>query len=170
MDAVLIIVLLISLYTDITYKKILNIVTFPAVVVGILGNVYFYGIPGGADSMKGLLLGLALLMIPYILGGMGAGDVKLLGVVGAFKGTAFVFSAFLTVALVGGVIALVLMIKQGKFTARVRQVFFTVLSVLGVIPRMDLLGSFDDASALTFPYGSAIVVGTILTYFVRWIS
>lgn len=168
MDIILILVLAICLYTDVKYQRIYNAVTFPAAVAGILVNIYLQGTSGGVHSLKGLLLGLSLLMVPYILGGMGAGDVKLMGVVGAMKGPEFVFSAFLATALVGGVISLYVMAKKRELIRRLNKILFTALSLIGILPKVNMLDSLEDVSALAFPYGIAIFTGTMLTYFLRW--
>ena len=169
-DTMLIVALLICLYTDIRYKKIYNAVTFPAAMMGILSNTYMQGFGGGLNSLKGLLLGIALLAVPFVLGGMGAGDVKLLGVIGALKGPEFVWAAFLATALVGGLMSLIVMAKDKELGLRLKKVLFTVLSLFNIIPKINMLDSFEDASVLVFPYGIAITVGTMLTYFVRWLT
>jgi len=94
-DYFLILVVAVCTYTDFTCRKIYNAVLFPAAAVGLVGNFYAGGPAGGLAALKGLTLGMALLFVPFIMGGMGAGDVKLLGVVGAFKGPDFVWAAFL---------------------------------------------------------------------------
>ena len=76
----------------------------------ILSALLYHGLHGGAVaigmSLLGLLLGGALLMIPYLLGGMGGGDVKALAALGALLGPAAIFQMFLYTGLIGGVLAL----------------------------------------------------------------
>ncbi|BCV23451.1 prepilin peptidase [Gelria sp. Kuro-4] len=164
-DYFLILVVAVCTYTDFKCRKIYNAVLFPAAAVGLVGNFYAGGPAGGLAALKGLTLGMALLFVPFIMGGMGAGDVKLLGVVGAFKGPDFVWAAFLYTALVGGLISIVVMIRSGGFGARVKAALFTLLSVLGLMPRVNLLDTIYTGSAQTFPYGIAIAAGTALAYF-----
>jgi prepilin peptidase CpaA len=57
----------------------------------------------------------------YLLGGMGAGDVKLMGAVGGFLGPKGVFAAFLGTSLIGGVYAIVLLALQGGITDIIRR-------------------------------------------------
>jgi len=54
----------------------------------------------------GMLVGLLILIIPFALGGIGAGDVKLLGFIGALKGVTFVIYAAIGMGLAGGLMAL----------------------------------------------------------------
>ena len=58
-------------------------------------------------SFAGLGIGLAMLMPLYVLGAMGAGDVKLLGVAGAFLGPAGAILAGLATFIIGGIYGLV---------------------------------------------------------------
>ncbi|MGG1676383.1 prepilin peptidase [Neobacillus sp. NRS-1170] len=158
---ILIIVLFICLYTDVKSRKILNIVTLPTIVFGIVYNIFTTGFAGFLFSGKGLLAGLGLLIIPYLLGGMGAGDVKLMAAIGALMGTSFVFYSFIYTAIIGGVIALLLIIKTRGFTNSIKSLFFNVVffrSNLGsmVLPK-------DNKSSISFPYGVAIVLGTLST-------
>ena len=64
------------------------------------------GIDGFFFSLKGIAVGIGVLLIPYLLGGMGAGDAKLMGAVGGFLGAKGVFGAFLLTAAIGGIYAL----------------------------------------------------------------
>jgi prepilin peptidase CpaA len=166
-DYLLVLVVAVCAYTDLKSKKIYNAVLFPAAAIGLVSSFYSGGLAGGFAALKGLALGVALLFVPFILGGIGAGDVKLLGVVGAFKGPDFVWSAFLYAAIVGGLISLVIMIRSGGFWARVRAAIYTLLSLLGFMPRLNLLDTIYATSAQTFPYGLAIAAGTALAFFLR---
>ena len=76
-----------------------------------------YGFVGCWFSVKGLLLGTGLLLPVYFIGGMGAGDAKLMGAAGAALGMQGVFNVFLFTAVLGGVYALVLHSVSLKHTA-----------------------------------------------------
>lgn len=90
---------------DYRFRKVPNIVTFPAIVCGLAIAFLNGGLSGLMASTSGILLGIALLSIPYVRGGIGAGDVKLLGAIGAIKGAGFVFASFLGAAIIGGIMA-----------------------------------------------------------------
>jgi len=163
--------LLMCCYTDLKYRKVLNIIIFPAILAAFIINVYLLGLEGVAFCGKGIFVGLALLLIPYILGGIGAGDVKLLGMVGAFKGTTFVLYAFLAAALVGGAFAIIFMLRK--------RVLLSSLLCIGRAIKVFLISQFkiwnlariddnDGNDFETLPYGLAISLGTMIC--LLWVS
>ncbi len=94
------------------------------------------------------------------MGGMGAGDVKLLGVIGVLKGSIFVFDTFLWMAIWGGVIAVILLISKRQFKDTIlrmgRGVF---LARLGIVKLSDSLSEYELSNY--FPYVLAIGLGGI---------
>lgn len=156
---VLVTVLLISLITDIKKRKILNVVTLPAILFGFFYYTAFQGIEGFLFSGKGFLLGLSLLLIPYLLGGMGAGDVKLMAAIGALMGPSFVLYSFIYIALIGGLISVVLIMKRSGIKNSLKSFLFQVFFLRGNLG--SLLFSKDKSSSISFPYGVAIVLGTL---------
>lgn len=148
------ITLLISFITDIRNRRILNIVTFPAMAIGLLYYTITLGFQGFLYSGAGLLIGFSLLLIPYLLGGMGAGDVKLLAAVGALTGTSFVLHSFFYTALIGGVIGLILLMKRSGIWNVFKSPTYTLYSLLNV-------KGISKNSGVTYPYGVAITLGTV---------
>ncbi|CAH2714469.1 hypothetical protein BACCIP111895_01632 [Neobacillus rhizosphaerae] len=159
---VLITALLISLITDIKKRKILNIVTIPAILFGFIYYTTYQGLEGFLFSGKGFLLGLSLLLIPYLLGGMGAGDVKLMAAIGALMGTSFVLYSFVYIALIGGLISVVLIMKKNGIKNSLRLYFFQIIFLRGNFGT--ILINKDKSSSISFPYGVAIVAGTLCTF------
>ncbi len=158
---ILIIILLICLFTDIKSRKILNMVTLPSIVFAIAYNFLSTGFEGFLFSGKGLIVGLCLLLIPYLLGGMGAGDVKLMAAIGALLGTSFVFYSFIYTALIGGIIAIILIFKTNGVKNSIKAFFFNLIFLRGSIGSMVL--SKNKNNSISFPYGVAIVLGTFCT-------
>ncbi|MBW8308903.1 MAG: prepilin peptidase, partial [Candidatus Paracaedibacteraceae bacterium] len=75
---VLLSILLLSVKSDVTCRKIPNKLTFPVILWGLVSAGIFSGFNGILFSLGGFLVGLALFLIPFSMGGMGAGDVKLM--------------------------------------------------------------------------------------------
>ncbi|RMH09616.1 MAG: prepilin peptidase [Nitrospirae bacterium] len=156
-------VVLCAAVTDWRWHKIPNILTFPAMLTGVIGHTLMHGASGFLFSAEGLFLGIGLLLGFYMLGGMAAGDVKLLGAVGAFLGPMDVFLVFLMTALLGGVYAIGMMIHH----AGIKGTFCWI----GLIGKTLLLTgkvrvAFADSSSSSQPklrYGLVIALGT-LTY------
>lgn len=155
LNIILLFILTISFITDLKSRRILNILTFPTMMIGLTYHTINAGLDGLIFSGIGLLLGLGLLFIPYLMDGMGAGDVKLLAAIGALKGAAFVLGAFLFTAIIGGLIATIILItKKELLTTIKRLLFFTKIGKLHGLDQSE----YHHA----FPYGVAIVLGTAL--------
>jgi len=107
-------------------------------------------------SLAGLGTGFALLLPFYLLRAMGAGDVKLMAMAGAFLGFPDALYAGLASFLAGGALSVFFMLKGGSL----RTSLTNVLALLR--GRLDglRLGA-GAASAGTLPYGVAIAAGTI---------
>ena len=102
--------------SDVRTNKIPNIVTIPFAACAIALHTFNNGLDGFLFSTAGMATGIALLVIPYIMGGMGAGDVKLMGAVGSFLGAKATLGAFLFIALAGGVYSLaIILIRRDVF-------------------------------------------------------
>ena len=97
----------IATYTDIRWRIIPNKLTMPAILIGLILHTIHAGWSGFILSLLGLTVGGGLLLILHFAGGMGAGDVKLMGAIGALTGPATVMSALLLSCLFGGLYAFV---------------------------------------------------------------
>ena len=114
--------LMISAMTDIKWKKIPNALTFPVMLIGLFAHGFMSGASGFLYSIEGLFLGLALLIVFYFMGMMGAGDVKLMGAVGSILGPAGVFKAFLFTAIVGGIYAMIVLAYHGQLVGFMKRI------------------------------------------------
>ena len=142
--------------TDIKWQRIYNLQTFPAIVCGLILGFAAGGLRGGLDSFLGLIVGMALLFFFYLLGGIGAGDVKLLGAIGALKGSTFVVWTMFYAGLVGGVMALTVIIWQGTVTETLKNLWFFV--------RHPVKAQSEESGPEPhyLPYGLAISIGCFL--------
>jgi prepilin peptidase CpaA len=160
LDFILVIVLGICFITDLKYQKIYNKIIFPSLILAILLNTAFYSLNGFKLSMIGFAAGLSMLLVPYFLGGIGAGDVKLLAFIGAIKGSAFVINTTIYMALIGGVIALIIIISHKEFVVFMKELILWLASLLqGVSYKLELP---TTPFLKKYPYGVAIVGGAAI--------
>lgn len=161
LKGILIITVLICLYTDLKERKIYNKVLLPALLMGILLNTLQYGVHGLINSLLGFLLGLAFLLIPFTMGGIGGGDVKLLAVIGGIMGWKFIFFTVLATGIFGGLIALIILIKQKRFFRLIKEFARGTWILFG--SRFKIVSYNVDDEKYMFPYGVAISLGVAAT-------
>jgi prepilin peptidase CpaA len=154
------VILLVAVVTDLRAQKIPNILTFPAAALALIYNTVANGFSGFLFSAQGLALGIGLLIIPYLLGGMGAGDAKLMGVVGGVLGARCVFYAFLSSAIVGGIYAVILtLIYRRHFRGFYKTQLVAFINFLLIRKYIPEPGE-ADLKKPRLCYGLAIALGT----------
>ncbi|MGE5398740.1 MAG: prepilin peptidase [Chitinophagales bacterium] len=158
-----------AVYTDLRYRKIPNFLVGIGMLAALGWHFYQSGMVGLFFSLQGLGIGILLLAIPFFLGGMGAGDVKLLGMIGAFMGTQFVFNTFIWMALVGGVVAMIFLMKEGQVKSTLSRLGRGALLAMTLRKGDIALNSAKkEEFSVYFPYGLAIVLGALLAYWRSW--
>jgi prepilin peptidase CpaA len=162
---VLVGLLVAAAWSDCKSHRIPNVLVFGGSVFALGLNWLFPPLEGLGLlwALKGLLLGLVLLLPFYFLRAMGAGDVKLMAMVGAFVGSPSIFYAVLGTFLAGGAMAAAYALRKGALRATLANVMalFQVAALstaCGAKPSLTL-DSKDSVGKL--PYGVAITVGTI---------
>lgn len=150
---------------DVLWRRIPNWLVLPGFLLGLglnalLGSDYAPGL-----KEAGLGAGLAFLVyFPlYLLGGMGAGDVKLMTAIGAIVGWKNWLVIFIFSGILGGVIALAIVLSKG----RLRQTFWNLGYILWELahlrsPRRS--GEEFDVSSgkgLTMPHGAVVALGCL---------
>lgn len=160
-NILLIITLIICCITDLRVRKIYNKVIFPILFCVFLLHLILNGFSGLEASLFGFLSGVAVMLIPFILGGLGAGDVKLLALIGAIKGSAFALCTALYMFIIGGAIALIIIIFQ-KETINFLKSLFNFFA--GLIKGCHYKLKFSTNPFLKkFPYSIAIAGGAAIS-------
>jgi prepilin peptidase CpaA len=171
--AVLATLLIAAIWQDVRSRRIPNMLVWSGALAGLVFQTVLpsgaglfntpFGALGLSAGLEGMALGLALLLPMYMLGAMGAGDVKLMAMSGAFLGPSDILGATLLTMIAGGVLAFVAALCTGKL----RQ----VLSNLRQLVRLALLRVTSGGTArLDTPpvptgklaYAIAIASGTAL--------
>ncbi len=151
--------LLISVVTDVLRRRILDVVTYPLILIALGVRLWAEGVGGletGLVSGAVSSAGLALVLVPMALrGSMGWGDVKLMAGVGAVLGFPAVLSAGVFISLVGSAQALVTIIWQGAVWETLAGAGRRWLIRFRLMREDSVQGT-----ARHIPYGVAIAVGT----------
>jgi prepilin peptidase CpaA len=123
------------------------------------------GLTGTLFSAAGLGLGIAIFIVPYLMGGMGAGDVKLMGAVGAVLGPKGVFMAFLFTGIVGGVYALIFLLVNHHYSKGFITRHATTMKTFVVTGQFIPIPGKDERKKPKLRYAIAIGLGTFIYMF-----
>ena len=146
---------------DVKSRRIPNYLTLTTALSGLAFRGVFYGISGLIDGFLGLLLGFALLFLPYYLKGMGAGDVKALAALGAWLGPKSTFFLFIYMGLAGGILALAFLWWRGLLWQKLRQAKVYVVNCIlsQQFEASPQATSGQSSEGQGIPYGVAIATG-----------
>jgi prepilin peptidase CpaA len=145
---------------DVATKRIPNALTYASWAWGLALGASLGGWAGLTDSALGFAAGFLPVLVMFVGGSIGGGDVKLMGGVGAFLGFPGGLNAFIASILVGGFFAAVILLWQGRLWPVLRHPLSVVWSKIYPIhvPYPAPVATKD-----AFPFGVAIALGTYLT-------
>ena len=151
--------------TDVREGKVRNVVTYPAVVIGLIGHTLVGGLGPGIDpdlgllgSLSGLAVGFLPLLVAWLAGGIGGGDAKLMGAVGALTGWRFAIAAMFYGFAVAGIMAVVIMLKRRitkETLARIMRWLYLVFT-----PARPADPATEESPKI--PFGLALCIGSAI--------
>jgi prepilin peptidase CpaA len=149
-----------AMVTDLRARLVPNALVLAGALTGmLLAALHPEGV-GLLRALGGLALGFALFLPLYLLRAMGAGDVKLMAMTGAFIGAEAIFEATLWVLLAGGALALVFALRRGvarRMAANLREMLCSAAASVQIRAMPDL--SVGPQTAARLPYVVAIALG-----------
>ena len=148
---------------DVRSRRIPNYLTGPAILCGLVLHLALGGtVELGRSCMGGLIAG-ALFLIFFIVGGMGAGDVKLMAAIGCLAGTEYIGNIVLGTVISGAAIALALALHRRILRETLANVLDLVLhhSVAGMRRHPEL--NISNPDTVRLPYAVPIAIGCTFT-------
>lgn len=139
---------------DMRSRRIPNLITFPAMALLLAVHAGFSGATGLADAALGMAGGFIIFLIPHLFRVLGAGDVKLMAVVGAGLGSQAIVSAVLFTSIAGGVqflLWLVWMRLTGGLSLPGTRLCYGPAIALGALATMALHLAGEPYITLTLP-------------------
>jgi prepilin signal peptidase PulO-like enzyme (type II secretory pathway) len=120
-------------------------------------------------STFGMLFGFMVIIVPHLLGLMGAGDVKLMAGIGAWFGFTVTATVFAATALVSGVVAVMLIVRRGELRescSTIKMIFtqlFLVPTNLGKQDLVSVVSSGPDRRLRAIPFAAMVPIGIFVT-------
>lgn len=157
------VILIVAAYIDGKQLRVPNWITYPMVIAGLFYNAWIGGWGGLGSGLLGMMVGLACLLPLYSVGGMGAGDVKLMAGIGAWLGAKITFYAFCVSTIVGAVMAVLMVFYKRDVKKHYANLLLIVNEWLDIRnPReLSAIAAQRKPRMLLLPYGIPICIGSI---------
>jgi prepilin peptidase CpaA len=162
--AILVPGILLASWIDYSQRRVPNWLNLTLILAGFSVQGFYFGWPGLAAGAMGLLIGFGLLIVPWMMHGMGAGDVKLLAAIGVWMGPLLTLYSFGLGAIIGGLTAVVMIVSSGRLRlacANLGVILAKCSSRQTLFSEFGSVKSFGTSSQL-LPYGVPLTAGTLI--------
>lgn len=142
---------------DIRQRRIPNVVCVATAAAGLTLSTVGISSITVTSALAGLAFGFLMMLPGHVFGATGAGDVKLFAAAGTFFGSGRIVTAFLFVAIAGGILAVVIAMRRGRFGR-------TMGLTARLLGRPATLKTAIESPAEhnRFSYGPAIAIGCVI--------
>jgi prepilin peptidase CpaA len=155
---------LLASWIDYTQRRVPNWLNLALLLAGFVAQAAYFGWAGIATGAWGMLAGFGLLIVPWMMHGMGAGDVKLMAAIGVWLGPLLTLYAFALGAMMGGLAAVVMILSTG----RLRMACVNLGVILAKCTnRQTMFSEFGSARSFgttsqLLPYGVPLTAGALV--------
>ena len=159
----------IATVTDLWKFKVYNALTLPVLGAGLLYHTITGGFPGLLASLTGIAFGFGILITFYVMGGVGAGDVKLMAAIGAWLGMPITFYVFIASAAIQAIYSVVLITihgSVGETMTRLSILWYRMSALsrhLREEDRIEAVVTRPDRRRRLVPFGAALAAGFVAT-------
>ena len=152
---------------DLRTRRIPQVLTLGGAAAGLLFHLALGGWNAGLASATGWAIGIAIFFLPYALGGLGAGDVKLLGAIGAWLGPMNAVWVGLYAGAAGGLLAIFVALTKGYLFQAVGNVgvMLAYWRLNGVKPLPEI--TLEHSRGPRLAYALPILAGTMVTLWLK---
>lgn len=150
-------------WLDWRFRRIPNWLTVSAFFLGIATNTVISSWQGTKLALEGAGIGLGVFLIPVLLRGIGAGDLKLMGALGACLGPWKLVGVLFVSIFISGIMAILEIVRK-------RRIKETLIN-MGVLLRafvtfgmgsQEALVTLDDPGSLRLPFGVATALAMVI--------
>jgi prepilin peptidase CpaA len=159
--ALLLLLLVPAAVIDYRKHRIPNWLSLPGWAAGCVAGFVVAGPTGLQSAAVGLGIMVGMTLPFYLLGWMGAGDVKLMGAVGALVGGSWALPVLAAIVTAGAVMAFAILARNGRLGAAFTR-FSAMLGLSVVASKPTYIGPSQAEARLVLPYAIPIAVGTLI--------
>jgi prepilin peptidase CpaA len=161
----------IAALTDVWRFRVYNLLTYPVMIGGLLYHTANNGWAGLMLSCAGIMFGLVVLWVPYLMGGLGSGDMKFVAALGAWLGITPMLVIVFFGCLATGIYSLVLVCLTGGFRdlwINLQLIVFRFVSVGRLLVADDKMEHVHDWTAdperrrRLIPFSAMIGIGVVI--------
>jgi prepilin peptidase CpaA len=151
-------------WIDYAERRVPNWLNAAILAAGFAAQATFNGWSGVGWGFAGMWLGFGVLIVPWLMHGMGAGDVKLMAAIGVWLGPWLTLWSFAVGAIIGGIVAVAMIVSTGRTV----HALTNMQTICTKLRRVDTaFGEFGGArtfgsTSQLLPYGVPLTAGTIL--------
>jgi len=171
---VVFIAVLVMAVTDLWRFRVHNALTLPLLISGLIYQGVTSGTPGLVNGLLGALFGFSALIVFWMMGGIGSGDVKLLAGVGAWLGLTLTFYVFIASSLAAGVYSIVLLITNRNVRetwVNLQIAWYRLKAVgryLGSDSEVERAATKAERRQRLVPFAAMVAIGLVVALLAAW--
>lgn len=150
-------------FSDAKYRRLPNVWTLGGLAAGLLVQSGWWGWAGLKDGLAAAGVGVLFMLVPFLIRGVGAGDLKMLAACGAFLGLREMPLFLIATSFAGFFVLVWMIVARHANTARLKHLFRSVFDwrydrkagKAALPPKSD--------ERVRVPFGVAIAIGVWAT-------